>query len=262
MNDSLEVVRFESVGLRYGMGPEVLQDISFSLAAGSFHFLTGASGAGKSSLLRLMYLAQTPTRGVVTIFGRDVALLSRSEFPDLRRRVGIVFQEFRLLPHLTAFDNVALPLRVASVREAEIRKYVEELLIWVGLKDHMDTRPATLSGGQQQRVAIARAVIARPKLLFADEPTGNVDDCIAQRLVHLFEELNRLGTTVVIATHNEQLVASLQRPQLHLEDGRLLIPKAEKNISPNPAEGGSDGRRAHTSAEVRDLATNVREALY
>jgi cell division transport system ATP-binding protein len=215
------IVRFENVGLRYGLGPEVLQDIYFDLPVGSFHFLTGASGAGKSSLMKLMYLAMRPTRGQISLFERDIAVTPREELPALRRRVGVVFQEFRLLNHLSAFDNVALPLRVAGVRENELRGQVEELLSWVGLQNHMKARPPTLSGGQQQRVAIARAVISRPRLLLADEPTGNVDDRMAYRLVHLFEELNRLGTTVVIATHNQQLVERLGHPEIHLEAGRL-----------------------------------------
>ena len=181
--DDIEtVVRFENVGLRYGLGPEVLQDVTFSLPAGSFHFLVGDSGAGKSSLLKLIYLALKPSRGLISLFGRDIATTPRRELPAMRRRVGVVFQEFRLLNHLSAFDNVALPLRVAGVRKSDIQKHVVELLSWVGLKDHLDARPPTLSGGQQQRVSIARAVISRPKLLLADEPTGNVDDHMAMRL--------------------------------------------------------------------------------
>jgi len=218
------VVRFENVGLRYGLGPEVLQDIYFDLRPGSFHFLTGASGAGKSSLMKLMYLAMRPTRGSISLFGRDIATTSRRDLPALRRRVGVVFQEYRLLNHLSTFDNVALPLRIAGGRESELRKHVEELLAWVGLENHMKARPPTLSGGQQQRVAIARAVIARPRLLLADEPTGNVDDRMAYRLMHLFEELNRLGSTVVIATHNQQLVERLGHPVLRLDSGRLHYP--------------------------------------
>ncbi len=217
------MVRFENVGLRYGLGPEVLQDVSFSLGPGSFHFLVGPSGAGKSSLLRLMYMALKPSRGLINLFGRDIATTSRHDLPALRRRVGVVFQEFRLMRHLSAFDNVALPLRVAGTRKSEIQHNVEELLSWVGLRDHMNARPPTLSGGQQQRLAIARAVIARPKLLLADEPTGNVDDQMAMRLMHLFEELNKLGTTIVIATHNETLVKRLGHPVLRLEEGRLNI---------------------------------------
>jgi len=216
------VVQFDNVGLRYGHGPEILQDVSFALPAGSFHFLTGSSGAGKSTLLRLMYLAQNPQRGRVVLFGRDVAQARRYELPALRRRVGVVFQEFRLLDHLSMLDNVALPLRVAGATEADVRKFVPDLLNWVGLADHMDAKPPTLSGGQKQRVAIARAVIGRPDLLLADEPTGNVDDHIAMRLMYLFEELNKLGTTVVIATHNENLVARLPFPRMHLENGKLL----------------------------------------
>ncbi len=217
------IVRFESVGLRYGLGPEVLQDVTFALAEGSFHFLTGESGAGKSSLLKLLYLALKPTRGAMTLFGRDAVALARGARPALRRQVGVVFQEYRLLPHLSAFDNVALPLRIAGARESEISRNVTELLAWVGLKDQMKARPSTLSGGQQQRVAIARAVIGRPKLLLADEPTGNVDDRMALRLMHLFEELNRLGTTVVVATHNIALVERLGHGRLHLDGGRLVV---------------------------------------
>jgi cell division transport system ATP-binding protein len=216
------VVQFDNVGLRYGHGPEILQDVSFALPAGSFHFLTGSSGAGKSTLLRLMYLAQNPQRGRVVLFGRDIAQARRYELPALRRRVGVVFQEFRLLDHLSMLDNVALPLRVAGATEADVRKFVPDLLAWVGLADHMDAKPPTLSGGQKQRVAIARAVIGRPDLLLADEPTGNVDDHIAMRLMYLFEELNKLGTTVVIATHNENLVSRLPFPCMRLENGKLL----------------------------------------
>lgn len=223
------VIRFESVGLRYGQRPEVLEDVSLDLKPGSFHFLTGASGAGKSSLLRLMYLGQRPTRGLVTLFGQDVATLPRDKLPALRRRIGVVFQDFHLLDHMSAMDNVALPLRVAGVSEAEIKKHVPELLSWVGLADHLNARPPVLSGGQKQRVAIARAVIARPDLLLADEPTGNVDDTLATRLLYLFEELNKLGTTVVIATHNESLVKRFSHFRLHLDHGRLVDPPPLRN---------------------------------
>ncbi|MBF0334085.1 MAG: cell division ATP-binding protein FtsE [Alphaproteobacteria bacterium] len=215
------VVQFKSVGLRYGSGPEVLQDIAFTLPAGSFHFLTGLSGAGKSSLLRLMYLAQRPTRGRVLLFEKDTADLARSQMPALRRRIGVVFQEFRLLDHLSALDNVALPLRVAGVSETDVQRYVPELLTWVGLADQLHAKPHTLSGGQKQRVAIARAVIGRPDLLLADEPTGNVDDQMAMRLLYLFEELNKLGTTVVIATHNEALVTRFRHPRLIIDHGQV-----------------------------------------
>ncbi len=208
--------------MRYGTGPEVLREVTFSLKPGSFHFITGRSGAGKSSLLKLIYLAHRPSRGLITLFDEDVATIPRKRLPLLRRRIGVVFQEFRMLSHLSAFDNVALPLRVAGVRESTIRKNVEELLSWTGLADHMDARPPTLSGGQQQRVAIARAIIARPSLLLADEPTGNVDDALGVRLLYLFEELNRMGTTVVIATHSAALISRFGHPVLQLESGTLL----------------------------------------
>lgn len=209
----------------------MLSDISFTLPPGSLHFLTGPSGAGKSSLLRLMYLAERPSRGRVHIFDRDIAHLRRSELPAMRRRIGVVFQDFRLLQHLSVLDNVALPLRLAGGGEKEIRSHVAELLHWVGLGDVLDAFPAQLSGGQQQRVAIARAVISRPRLLLADEPTGNVDDEIGARLLQLFVELNKLGTTVVIATHNhtlmERLDATRPWPRLQLNGGRLLQPMRE-----------------------------------
>jgi cell division transport system ATP-binding protein len=216
------VVQFDGVAVRYGHGPEIIQDIEFALPAGSFHFLTGSSGAGKSSLLRLMYLAQRPSRGRIMLFGTDAAAAKRYQLPALRRRIGVVFQNFRLLDHLSAMDNVALPLRVAGASEQDVQKFVPDLLAWVGLADHLHAKPSTLSGGQQQRVAIARAVISRPDLLLADEPTGNVDDQIAMRLIHLFEELNKLGTTVVVATHNAALVSRMKHPQLRLQEGRLL----------------------------------------
>lgn len=215
------MLRFENVGMRYGIGPEILRDINFALEPGSFHFLTGPSGAGKTTLLKLMYLALRPTRGLVHLLGRDISLTPRSELPELRRQIGVVFQEFRLIDHLSAVENVALPLRVAKIKQSTIDNHVRELLSWVGLGDHLDAKPPTLSGGQQQRVAIARAIINRPRLLLADEPTGNVDDHIALRLMYLFEELNKTGTTIIIATHNEALLQKFSHPLLRLNDGQL-----------------------------------------
>ena len=215
------MVRFQQVSFRYGAGPPVLHDLSFHFHPGSFHFVTGPSGAGKTSLLQLMYLWHKPTHGRVSLFGRDVASLSRREMAEVRRRLGVVFQDFRLIDHLTGVENVALPLKVAGRRDATVDAHVAELLSWVGLGEHLNALPPTLSGGQQQRVAIARAVIARPSLLIADEPTGNVDDRIALRLLYLFEELNKLGTTVVIATHNERLLTRFKHPVLRLPDGEM-----------------------------------------
>ena len=217
------VMEFDAVGLRYGQGAEVLRDVSFALPAGSFHFLTGESGAGKTSLLSLLYLTRAPTRGTVRLFGRDVRSIPRGELPELRRQISFVFQDFRLLDHLSAVDNVALPLRVAGYDESDVRKRVSELLIWVGLGAHLNAKPPTLSGGQKQSVAIARAIVTRPRILLADEPTGNLDDRSAARLMRLFVELNRHGTTVVIATHNEGLIKSFAYPRMHLSNGRLAI---------------------------------------
>ena len=228
-----DIVRFENVGLRYEIGGEVLSDLSFTLHAGRFYFLTGASGAGKTSLLKLLYLAQRPSRGAIRMFGGDVITLPRARLPALRRRLGVVFQDFRLVGHLSAFDNVALPLRLSGVSEAELRQPVADMLDWVGLGPRAHARPATLSGGEQQRVAIARAVIARPELLVADEPTGNVDPEMAVKLLRLFEALNRLGTTVVVATHDVHLLRQVPDSLImRLDQGRLSDPTGALRYPP------------------------------
>ncbi|MGO4706999.1 cell division ATP-binding protein FtsE [Microvirga sp. 2MCAF38] len=216
-------VHFENVGVRYGMGPEVLRDLTFSIEPRSFQFLTGPSGAGKTTLLRLILLSVRPTRGLVSLFGQDVSKISKDALTDLRRRMGVVFQDFRLLDHLTTYENVALPLRVQGKEEASYRAEVVELLRWVGLGDRMHVLPPVLSGGEKQRAAIARALIVRPDLLLADEPTGNVDPSLAKRLLRLFIELNRLGTSVVIATHDFSLMDQLNVRRLVLGDGHLHI---------------------------------------
>ena len=217
------MVRFENVGLRYGLGPEVLRDLSFEIEPHSFQFLTGPSGAGKTSLLRLLFLSLRPTRGLITVFNQDVATVSRDTLAILRRRIGIVFQDFRLLDHMTTYENVALPFRVMGKQEESYREEVVELLNWVGLGDRMGALPPVLSGGEKQRAAIARAVIARPQLLLADEPTGNVDPNLAQRLLRLFVELNKSGTTVVIATHDIGLMDQYDARRLVLHEGRLHV---------------------------------------
>jgi cell division transport system ATP-binding protein len=238
------IVQFDNVGLRYGTEREVLSDISFTLYPGSFYFLTGASGAGKTSLLKLLYLAQRPSRGMIRMFDSDVITLPRKALPSFRRRIGTVFQDFRLVPHLSAFDNVALPLRVSRVAESEIRKPVADMLEWVGLGARAEARPATLSGGEQQRVAIARAVIARPEILVADEPTGNVDPEMALKLLRLFEALNRLGTTIVVATHDVHLLKKVPDSLImRLDKGRLSDPTGALRYPPRRGAqiGGGHG---------------------
>jgi cell division transport system ATP-binding protein len=219
------IVQFDEVGLSYSSGIETLSDINFTLASGAFYFITGPSGAGKTSLLKLLYLALRPTRVVLRLFGEDVLNLERERMPGFRRRIGVVFQDFRLVPHLSAYDNVALPLRVAGYEESDVDAAVSEMLDWVGLADRATAKPATLSGGEQQRVAIARSVIDRPELLVADEPTGNVDPEMAKRLLHLFNALNKLGTTIVIATHDIHLLARVAGAQmLRIDNGRVADP--------------------------------------
>ena len=217
------IIDMKSVSIRYDNGPEILSNINLSLKRGSFHFLTGKSGAGKTSLLSLMYLAQKPSRGVLNVFGHNVNFTDRDSMAVLRRRIGVVFQDFRLIEHLSAFDNVALPLRVCGMNEKKKKKRVKELLSWVELDRHMFDKTSTLSGGEKQRIAIARAVINRPDILLADEPTGNVDNDIAKKLMKLFIELNKLGTTVVIATHSDKLITDFPYPRLHLNNGALRI---------------------------------------
>ena len=230
------MIELQEVGLHYGGprsggaagdgrpagGVDELRGLSFAVPAGGFRWLLGPSGAGKTSLLRLLHAAVRPTQGRLSLLGADIGRASRRELPPLRRSIGMVFQDFRLLPHLSAFDNVALPLRIAGRPEGQIRADVGEMLRWVGLARKTAARPAELSGGEQQRVAIARAVITRPRLLLADEPTGNLDDAQAERLMVLLKEMNRLGTTMVVATHNAALVERHPGPALLLEHGRLL----------------------------------------
>jgi cell division transport system ATP-binding protein len=216
-----EIVHFDNVGLRYGTDREVLSDVSFTLFPGSFYFLTGASGAGKTSLLKLLYLAQRPSRGMIRMFGTDAITLPRDRLPGFRRRLGVVFQNFRLVEHLSAFDNVALPLRVAGVAERELTKPVTDMLEWVGLTERMHARPAQLSGGEQQRVAIARALAARPALVFADEPTGNLDAATGSGIVDLlFARRAEAGATLVIITHDASLATRCERV-VTLADGRI-----------------------------------------
>jgi len=232
------IVQFDNVGLRYGADKEVLSDVTFTLYPGSFYFLTGASGAGKTSMLKLLYLAQRQSRGVIRMFGNDLITLPRRRLPDVRRRIGVVFQDFRLIPHLSAYDNIALPLRISGMPESEVAKPVNDMLEWVGLSHRSHARPATLSGGEQQRVAIARAVIGRPEILVADEPTGNVDPEMAVKLLRLFEALNRLGTTVVVATHDVHLLRKVPDSLImRLDKGRLSDPTGALRYPPKRDSG-------------------------
>lgn len=216
-----ETVRLTGVGFGYAATHRALRDVNLTLPAGSFHFLTGASGAGKSTLLKLLTLAEHPLTGTLHLFGEDATAAPRRDLPAFRRRMGVVFQDFRLLDHLSAFDNVALPLRLTGRKQADYAADVEEMLHWVGLGDRMDDRPPALSGGEKQRLAIARAVVTKPELILADEPTGSVDAVMGERLLKLFQSLNRLGTTVLIASHDEALAERSGATVLRLEGGRL-----------------------------------------
>lgn len=220
--DNTPIVAFEDAGLAYGSEAETLSDINLQLFPGEFRFLTGPSGAGKTSLLKMIYLAKRPTRGRLHLFGEDAVAAPRDALPTLRRRIGVVFQEFRLIDHLTAFENVALPMKVAGINQNQYIEDVSELLNWVGLGRRMDAKPPTLSGGEKQRVALARALVTKPDLILADEPTGNVDPAMSERIMKLFVELNKLGAAVVIATHDLHLVQSLGKSALTISDGRVV----------------------------------------
>ena len=217
------IVKFENVGLRYGTGAETLSDLSFSLGRGGFYFLTGASGAGKTSLLRLLFLAQRPSRGLIRLFGEDMVTLERDRLPLFRRRIGVVFQDFRLIPHLSAFDNVALPLRVAGTDEREIEKPVNEMLAWVGLGDRASARPATLSGGEQQMLAIGRALMARPRLLLMDEPSMGLSPVFVDQVFDIIKEINGQGTTVLVVEQNASVALAIANRGYVLQNGRIAV---------------------------------------
>jgi cell division transport system ATP-binding protein len=217
------VIRFDNVGLKYGSGDPILSDVSLHIAPNSFWFLSGPSGAGKTSLMRLIFRSLKPTSGDVTVFGQNTKDLTKNDLSALRRRIGLVFQDFRLLDHLTLYENVALPLRVIGREEASYRAEVKELLDFVGLGDRMNALPAVLSGGEKQRTAIARALIFRPELLLADEPTGNVDSPMARRLLRLFTELHRSGTSIILATHDYTLMDSYDAKRLVIDAGHVVV---------------------------------------
>lgn len=218
-----KIVDMRDVALAYDETREVLNHADMVMREGDFRFLTGPSGAGKTTLLKLIYLALKPTAGTVRIFGEDVSNLAPENRPELRRRIGVVFQEFRLLDHLTAYENVALPMRVMGLKDQDYRGDVMELLSWVGLGDHIMARPPVLSGGQKQRVALARALVSKPDLILADEPTGNVDPEMGAKIMQLLLELNRLGTAVIVATHDFQIVRRIPMKILRLKDGHLTL---------------------------------------
>lgn len=220
------IAQLVDLGHQYEGTPEIFKGVTLNIEKSSFHFLTGPSGSGKSSLLRMLYLNLKPTWGSIQLFGEDTLKMKTSLVPLLRQKIGVVFQEFKLLEHLKVVDNVSLPLRVRGMDARRGRKEAQEILEWVGLKDSFDVYPPSLSGGQKQRVAIARAVVARPQLLLADEPTGNVDDEMAMKLLYLFEELNKMGTAIILATHNPRLLERSPYPQLTLTEQTILkIPK-------------------------------------
>ena len=216
------MIRFEQVGKKYPNGHVGLHELSFEVDSGEFLFITGHSGAGKSTLLRLLLAMERPTSGRLLLAGQNIGTISNAEIPFLRRQIGVVFQNHHLLFDRTVFDNVALPLQILGLPRDEIRQRVELALERVSLTGMLDRRPADLSSGQQQRVGIARAVVHQPALLLADEPTGNLDPRLAAEIMAVFEDINRLGTTVLIASHDLALIARMRHRLLTLQRGRLI----------------------------------------
>ena len=219
MEEKVSSISLTNVSASYDNGADVLTDVSFNITGGTIYFLTGASGAGKTTLLRLIYQLHKAKTGQIKLFGRVTNNMSRDEITDLRKKMAIVFQEYSLLSHLSVFDNVALPLRVRGMQESKIRTLVPKVLDWVGLGKYADEKPLALSGGQQQRVSVARAIIVQPSILLADEPTGNLDDDNASRLMDLFIQMNKMfGTTIILATHNKNLIETYKFPVIHIEN--------------------------------------------
>lgn len=221
------VVCFEKVGLRYRSGNPVLKNVSLELHSGRFYFLTGRSGAGKTSLLRMLYLGILPSAGILKIFDRDVSTIVSSDVHELRKKIGVVFQDFNLIPHLTVLENVALPLKIMGESVESREEQAREILRWVGLEEFFNSYPEFLSGGQKQRVAIARAVVTKPDLLLADEPTGNVDEVIGNKLMNLFYSLHKVGTCVVVATHSRHFIDKFAYSEIRIDRGHVLMGKDE-----------------------------------
>ena len=215
------MIRCNNISIEYIAAKPVLRQVNLHLEPGSFTFVSGASGAGKSSLLSMLALSLKPTSGSLHLFGQEVTDLQRDQLPELRRKIGTVFQDFQLLNHLTVAENVALPLKILGEPHDDIETKVKELLAWIGLDGFADVRPPLLSGGQKQRVAIARAVINKPLLILADEPTGNLDHELSMKLMYLFRSLNKVGTTIVFATHDASLLDAFEYPVIYLRDGQL-----------------------------------------
>lgn len=223
MSNIKNLITFENVGLRYGLDPEVLKDINFQVNAGDFIFLGGESGAGKSSLLSLMNLSISPSRGFLSVIDKDVQTVNDKDIANIRRKIGMIFQDFRLINHLNIFDNIALPLVVENIAKEEIEARVFEILSWIGLKDFAKSHPLSLSGGQQQRVAVARAIINNPSLILADEPTGSIDNKMANKVLKMLEELNAQGVAVVFATHSNDLLTSNKHKLINIKNKKLEI---------------------------------------
>jgi cell division transport system ATP-binding protein len=214
------VIEAQSLAKTYGRGMYALRDLSFTVGKGEFAFLTGPSGAGKSTLLRLLLLQERPSEGQVIVDGRNLSTLSRDEVQEYRRTVGFIFQDFKLIPSKTVFENVSFVQRVLGQPVEQQRRSTYQVLKWVGLQHRLNALPEELSGGEQQRVAIARALVNEPHIVLADEPTGNLDPDLSLEIMNLFRDMNARGTTVLVATHDRELIKWVGRRVIHLEHGQ------------------------------------------
>lgn len=232
MNHSrTKILVLDDIGLRYPGGHEALRNVNLVVHAGSFHFLTGPSGSGKTSLLRVISLSTSASKGTLELLGRDIGGLPHQARADIRRRIGVIFQEFRLFHHLSAFDNIALPLRIAGTSEEQISSAVSEMMGWLRLSNIMECKPAQMSMGERQLVSIARAVVMRPAILLADEPLSSVDPERAERLMRLFVHLHKIGTTILMVTHDPELLRQWPYPILTMRRGTLAGPSQRADES-------------------------------
>jgi len=257
------VISFANVAARYDGGVEVLSDVSFNINSHSFYFLTGASGAGKTTLLRLIYHLLPQSRGQIKLFGKNTSGMTRDALSELRRKMAIVFQEYSLISHLSVFDNVALPLRVRGTSESYAKKLVTRTLQWVGLSQYADALPLNLSGGQQQRVAVARAIITQPEILLADEPTGNLDDASAAKLMELFIQMNKsFGTAIILATHSQKLLDTYPFPRIKIAEHKLMFENARGTAAPRPTKSEPASKSAAPAATKAAPAAVKKEKSY
>lgn len=248
------MIRLLEVTKTYGTGTSALSDITLSIDKGEFVFLVGPSGSGKTTLLRLLIRDMVPTKGMITLNNMDIVKLPNSKIPQLRKQIGVVFQDLKMLMDRTIYENILLPLEMAGVDHKEAEKKVKDILSQVGIDEHIDKFPIQLSGGELQRAAIARALVFSPEILLADEPTGNLDNTTSWEIVKLLQDINKTGTTVIMATHNLEVVNSLNKRIVALEKGKLV-----KDDKKSATKDEKHEKKTHTKDEVKEASAEIAE---